>query len=167
MLGDCQTIIFLLCSLAVTPSGSRLDWDEVGTSVPYLPDIPCTKGTPVSGAMRSQLQCRMHECPCWSFTSYKGTSVMIWHTTSWDLSSHLSLIFLFPLKVSALTRMRYTKLQSYGTYFLVIVPFLSLILYHRLGLGFLKGGPQSVSDTGYVLIHTPGEGATLGDLCVP
>ena len=55
---------------------------------------------------RSQLWCRMHECPCWSFTSYKGMSIMIWCTTSWGLSSHLSLIFLFPWKASALSRMR-------------------------------------------------------------
>ena len=68
---------------------------------------PMCKGMPVSAARRrSQLWCRMHEFPCWSFTSYEGTSVAIWHTTSWDLSSHLSLIFLFPWKASALTRMR-------------------------------------------------------------
>ena len=68
---------------------------------------PIHKGMPVSdNTRRSQLQYRMHECPCWSFTSYKGTSVAIWCTTSWGLSSHLSLIFLFPLKASALTRTR-------------------------------------------------------------
>ena len=63
------------------------------------------KGMPASDAMRRrQLQCRMCECPCWSLTSYEGTCVMIWHTTSWGLSCHLSLIFLFPWKVSALIR---------------------------------------------------------------
>ena len=68
---------------------------------------PMHKGMPTSDAMRRNwLQCRMHEFPCWSITSYKGMSVVIWHTTSWGLSSHLSLIFLFPWKVSTLTRMR-------------------------------------------------------------
>ena len=68
---------------------------------------PTCKGTPASDTMRrSQLWCRMHEFPDWSFTLYEGISVTIWHTTSWGLSSHLSLIFLFPWKVSALTRMR-------------------------------------------------------------
>ena len=53
---------------------------------------PTYRGMPASDVMRrSQLQCRMWECLCWSFTSYEGTSVMIWHTTSWGLSSHLSL----------------------------------------------------------------------------
>ena len=33
-------------------------------------------------------------------------SVVIWCTTTWGLSSHLSLIFLFPWKVSVFTRMR-------------------------------------------------------------
>ena len=64
---------------------------------------PTHKEMPASDTMRrSQLWCRMHECPCWSFTLYEGTSVVIWHTTWWGLSSHLSLIFLFPWKVSAL-----------------------------------------------------------------
>ena len=68
---------------------------------------PTCKGMPASGAMRrSPLWCRMHELPDWSFTSYEGTSVVIWHTTSWGLSFHQSLIFLFPWKASALTKMR-------------------------------------------------------------
>ena len=51
---------------------------------------PTHKGIPVSDAMgRSQLQCRMHECSGWSVTSYEGTSVMIWCTTSWGWG-HLS-----------------------------------------------------------------------------
>ena len=68
---------------------------------------PTHKGTPASDPMRrSQLWCRMHEFPCRFFTSYEGVSVAIWNTTSWGLSSHLSMIFLFPWKASALTRSR-------------------------------------------------------------
>ena len=67
---------------------------------------PTHKETPASDAMRSQLRCRMHEFPCWSLTSYEGMSVVIWCTTSWGLSSHLSFNFLFPWKASALTRTR-------------------------------------------------------------
>ena len=52
---------------------------------------PTHKGTPVSDARRrSQLQCRMCDCLHWFVTSYEGTSVVIWCTTSWGLSSHLS-----------------------------------------------------------------------------
>ena len=68
----------------------------------------CThKGAPVSDVMRrSQLWCRTCDCPHWSYTLYKGTSVMIWCTTSWGSSSHQSLIFLFPWKASAFTKTR-------------------------------------------------------------
>ena len=72
---------------------------------------PRHKGTPASDAMRRrQLWCRMHECLCWSLTLYEGMSVAIWCTTLWGLSSHLSVIFLFPWKASALTR---TRLPSF------------------------------------------------------
>ena len=68
---------------------------------------PMHKGMPASDATkRSQLWCRMHEIPCWSFTLYNGMSVTMWCTTSWALSSHLSMIFLSPWKASALTKMR-------------------------------------------------------------
>ena len=68
---------------------------------------PTHKEAPASDATRrSRLQCRMCEFSCWSFTSYEGTSVIIWCTTSWGLSSYLSLIFFFPWKVSALTKLR-------------------------------------------------------------
>ena len=73
----------------------------------YAWQTPTHKGMPVSDATRrSQMRCRMCESPCWSFTSYEGKSVLIWHTTSWGLSSHLSLIFPFSWKASALTRAR-------------------------------------------------------------
>ena len=92
MLGDCQTTIFLWHSLAVTPLGSGLNW---------------------GGAMRrGLLQCGMHDCPHWSITSYEEMSVTIWCTTSWGLSSHLSLIFLFPWKVSAFTKTRLPGFRS-------------------------------------------------------
>ena len=68
--------------------------------------IPTHKAAPASDAIRSQLWCRMHEFPCWSFTSYEGMSVVIWCTTLWGLSFHLSLIFLFSWKVFALIMMR-------------------------------------------------------------
>ena len=55
----------------------------------------------------------------------------------------------------------------YSAYFPIIVPFLSLSLCCRLGLGLLKGGPQLVSDSGYVFIHMLGRGASPGDLCAP
>ena len=42
---------------------------------------PMHKRMPASDAMRrSWLQCRMHEFPYWSFTSYDRMSVIIWHT---------------------------------------------------------------------------------------
>ena len=60
---------------------------------------PIHKGIPASDMTRwSQLWCRMCDCPHWLVTSYKGMSVAIWHTTSWNLSSHLSLIFPFSLE---------------------------------------------------------------------
>ena len=63
---------------------------------------PTCKEMPASDATRrSWFQCRMCEFSCWSFTSYEGTSVANWHTTSWGLSSHLSLIFLFSWEASA------------------------------------------------------------------
>ena len=57
---------------------------------------PTHKGMPVSDAIKSWLWCRTCDCPHWFVTSYEGTSIRIWCTTSWGLSSHLSLIFLFP-----------------------------------------------------------------------
>ena len=66
---------------------------------------PTCKEMPASDAMkRSCLWCRMCEFPYWSLTLYNGTSVVIWHTTSWGLSSHLSMIFLFTWKASAFTK---------------------------------------------------------------
>ena len=92
--------------VSVTSPRSRLDWGGSGASIPYLV-TPAHMGTPTSDAKRStQLLCRMCECACWSFTSYVRMSVTIWHTTSWGLSSHLSLIFPFPWKASALSRTR-------------------------------------------------------------
>ena len=74
---------------------------------------PTHKGTPVSDAMRrSQLWCRICDCPCWSVTSYEAMSVVIWCTTSWGSSSYLSLIFLFPWKVSAFTKTRSPGFRS-------------------------------------------------------
>ena len=111
MLGDSQTITCLWHSLAVIPPGSRLNWGGAGTS--HTGKTPTHKGMPASDAMRRrQLQCRAHYCPCWSVTSYKGMSFAIWCTTSWGLSSHLSSIFLFPLKASASTRTRSPGFKS-------------------------------------------------------
>ena len=74
---------------------------------------PTHRGTPVSDAMRrSQLWCRMHDCLHWFATLYEGMSIMIWHTTLWGLSSHLSLIFLFPLKASAFIKTRSPGFRS-------------------------------------------------------
>ena len=73
----------------------------------YAWQTPTHKGMPGSDAMRrSQLWCRMHDCPHWFITLYKGKSVMTWCSTSWGPSFHLSLIFLFPLKASAFTKTR-------------------------------------------------------------
>ena len=74
---------------------------------------PTHKGTPVSDTIRrSQLWCRMHDCPCWFITSYEGMSIAIWCTTLWGLSSHLFLIFLIPLKASAFTKTRSPGFRS-------------------------------------------------------
>ena len=106
------------CSVITTPSSScgiiLLSLPPgvglAGEGLVHLSHTWCTsthKGMPASDAMRrSQLQCRMHECLCWSFTLDKGMSIMIWCTTSWGFSSHLSLTFLFPWKESALTKTR-------------------------------------------------------------
>ena len=57
------------------------------------------KGTPTSDVMRrSWFQWRTHDFLCWFITLYEGTSVAIWCTTSQVSSSHLSQIFLLPLK---------------------------------------------------------------------
>ena len=106
----CRVIIRPLSSCGVVLLSLPLGVGLTGVGLVHMShawQTPTHKGTPASYTMRkSQLQWRMHEFPCWSFTSYKGTSVMIWHTTSRGLSSHLSLIFLFTWKASALTRMR-------------------------------------------------------------
>ena len=79
---------------------------------------------------------------------------------------HLSLIFLFPWKASALNRMRLPgfkpmhQFSSHNT-----TSFFSFC--HRLSLGLLKSGPHLVSDSGYVFVHMPGGGALLEDLCTP
>ena len=82
MLGDHQTTIFLWHSLTVTPPGSRLYWGGAGTSVPCFMDIHTQRNTSFWCDEESQLQCRTHDCPHWSVTSYEGISVMIWCTTS-------------------------------------------------------------------------------------
>ena len=129
---------------------------------------PTCKGTWASDTtVRSWLWCRMHEFPWSSFTSYEGTSVMIWNTTSWGLSSHLSRIFLFPWKVSALTGTRLLGFQTYGTNLPVVTPLLSLSYCCRLELGLLKSGPQAISYSSYISLHTLGGDASLWDLCAP
>ena len=66
------------------------------------------KGTPTSDVMRrSWFQWRMCDLLCWFITLYKGLSVVIWCATSQVSSSHLSLIFLFPLKASTFTSTRW------------------------------------------------------------
>ena len=86
--------------------------DLTGVELEYLSHAwwtPTHKKMPATDVMRrSQLWCRTCEFPCWSFTSYEWMSVTIWCTTLWGLSSHLSLIFLFPWKAYALTRMRFS-----------------------------------------------------------
>ena len=112
MLGDHKTIVFLWHCLAVTPSRSRLNWGGAGTSTPYLADT-LTQGNASFWCYEEELiDVGCMNFHTWSFTSYEGTSVMIWCTTSWGLSSHLSLIFLFPWKASALTRMRQPGFQT-------------------------------------------------------
>ena len=149
MLGDDQTIIFLCIVLLSLPLGVGFPPGAGLVHLSHAWQTPTHKGTPASDVMRrSQLWCRTCEFLCWSFTSYEGTSVTIWCTTLWGLSSHLSLIFLFPWKASALTRMR--------------SPLLCLSLCHRLGLGPLKSGLQTVSNSGYISIHMLGGGASSG-----
>ena len=68
----------------------------------------CVTALPLFSDMmrRSQFQCRTCDFLCWLVTSYEGMSVIIWCTTSQVSFSHLSLIFLFPLKASAFTSTR-------------------------------------------------------------
>ena len=112
MLGDHHPTIYLWCSLAFTSLGSGLNWGGAGTSVLHLADTH-TQGMPVSDVIRrSQLQCRTCDCLCCSVTLHEGMSVMIWCTTLWGSSSHLSLIFLFPWKASAFTKTRSPGFRS-------------------------------------------------------
>ena len=84
-LSSCDVVLSL-------PPGVGLTWVGL-VHLACAWQTPMHKGMPASDAMRrSWLRCRMLQCLCWSFTSYEGT---IWCTTSWDLSSHLSLISLF------------------------------------------------------------------------
>ena len=103
---------------------------------------PTHKGT-ISDVMRSWFWGRMHDCPCWSITSLEGTSVTIRSTTLHVSSSHLSLIFLFPLKASA-----FTKTGSPG--FRSMVPTFSHSTISVVGLlpltgPELPGGQPSIS----------------------
>ena len=152
-------VVLLLLPLGVGLTGVGL------VHLPHTWQTPTYKEMPVSDAMRrSQLWCRMHEYLCWSFTSYQGTSVMIWCMISWGLSSHLSLIFLFPLKPSALTRMR-----SPG--FKPMAPFFQSWYHFCLWASAIDWACVSwrvalnCSDIGYIFVHMLGRGATLRDLC--
>ena len=60
-----------------------------------------------------------------------------------------------------------TRLQIHGTYFPVIIPFLSLGFCHWLGLDLLEGCPQLVLDCSHTFVHMLGRGTSLGDLCAP
>ena len=157
------------CGVVLLSLHLRIGMTEVGlVHLTHTWQTPKYKGMPASDATRmSWLQCRMHECPCWPFTSYKGTSVMIWCTTSWGLCSHLSLIFLFLWKASTLTRMKLPDFKPMVPIFWSYYHFLSSCLCCRLGLGLLKGDTQLVSDSGYIFIHILAGGASLWDLCAP
>ena len=67
-------------------------------------------------------------------TSYKWTSVAIWCTTSQVSSSHLSQIFLLPLKNICLHWYKVTRLQVHCTYLSVVVPFLLVCFLLLIGL---------------------------------
>ena len=112
----CWVITRPLSSHGVVLMSLPLGIGLTGVGLVYLSHAwmtPTHKGLPVSDAMRrSKLWCRTHDCPHWSITSYEGMSVMIWHTTSWGLSSHLSLIFLFLWKVSVFTKTRLPGFKS-------------------------------------------------------
>ena len=82
---------------------------------------------------------------------------MIWHTTSQVSSSHLSLMFLFPLKASAFTSTRSPGFK-FTVHLSVIVPFLSVCLHCWLGLHLLQGSPQSILDGSYIFVHMIGGG---------
>ena len=94
------------------PLGVGLTWVGL-VHLSHAWQTPTHKGTSVSDiTRRCQLQWRMHDCPHRSVTSYEGMSVVIWCTTSQGFSSNLSLISLFPLKVSALTKTRSPGFKS-------------------------------------------------------
>ena len=102
---------------------------------------PTCKEMPASDAMKkSWLQCGTCDLPCWSFTWYEGMSVTIWCTTSWGLSSHLTMIFLFHWKASALTSTskdyredkiwHFGKFPCSGRHMLLLVDMLIIALIH-------------------------------------
>ena len=114
------------------------------------------KGMQVSDTMRrSWLWCRMPDCPHWFITLYKGISITIWCTTSWGSSSHLSLIFLFPLKASAFTKTRSPGFRSFSCSIVSVTGLLPLTgpelprgqpsIGHRQCLCTPKGGEVKVN----------------------
>ena len=90
------------------PPGSRLNCGGAGTSAPYLADAYAQGNTCFwHYEEEPAMQCRSTWIPMLVFHFIWGDVChMIWCTILWGLSSHLSLIFLFPWKASALTRMR-------------------------------------------------------------
>ena len=116
LLAWCWVITRPLCTCGVFSLSLPLGvgWTGVGlVHQSYAWQTPTHKGMPVSDAMRrSQLWWRMCDYLHWSVTSQEGMSVMIWCTTSHVSSSHLSLIFLFPLKVSAFPKTRLPGFSS-------------------------------------------------------
>ena len=151
------------------PFGSWLNWGGTGTSIPCLVDahtqgnasLWCDENNLVSvgDAWLSMLVCH-----------FVGGDVCcdLTHHLMHVSSSHLSLIFLFPLEASGFTKTRLACFKSMVPIFRVVVPFLSLGFCHWLGLSLLKGGPQLVIDSCHIFIHMLGGGILLeGDLCAP
>ena len=146
-LGDHLTIVLLWCPLSFTSCRGSLAWGGAGTPV------PCIMAAHTQGnanlwhdKKKSGFSGGLMIFCVGSSLCKRDMSVTIWCTTSQVSSSHLSLIFLFPLKASAFTSMMVTRLQVHCAYFSVIVPFLfSACFLHWLGLYLLHRAVVNLS----------------------
>ena len=166
MLGDHQSTIFSWCNLAMTPPGSGLDCGGADTSVPCLVDTHTRECQflMLQGGVGCSVGCVTVHIGC-HFIQGDVCHSLMHHLMKLVLSPVWNPLLL--LKGINLHLDKITGFQIHGTYFSVIVPFLSLGFCHWLGLSFLESGLQSVMNSSHIFIHTVGRGASHGDLRAP